>query len=363
MPDPAGNGTVVAFPIRDLPEFRPGDDIGSTIVKVCQDQGVSIGSDDVIVIASKIVAKAENRFVAAHLREQALADETVRQVAARWLPELGRATRVVQTRSGPILVAAGIDASDVPSDSDGSERVLLLPAEPDDSARRIRAAIVAATGVRPAVLVTDTAGRPWRLGVSDFALGAAGLTVLDDRRGTLDRDGRVMGVTVRALADEIAAFADLAKGKGAGTPVAVVRGLAHLVIDDDGPGAQSLVRFGPTDWFAHGSDEAVRAALGLRQGPMAEEVRPPPMVPPPTGVTSDAAHTAIAMAEGGGRWPQDVTVTLVQNQAGVEILLRGGDYGRGVATERLRVALFTVRLEALVSHDTESTTLALIAAD
>jgi coenzyme F420-0:L-glutamate ligase/coenzyme F420-1:gamma-L-glutamate ligase len=164
---------------------------------------------------------------------------------------------VVRTRVGPVLAAAGSDASDVP---DGV--VLLLPADPDGSARALRARLHELTGARPAVLVTDTSSRPWRDGVSDFALGAAGLAVLDDVRGRVDRAGRTLEVTVRGVADETAGAADLVKGKAAGTPVAVVRGLGAHVTADDGPGARVLVRGQRGDWFRHGHVEAVWLALG-----------------------------------------------------------------------------------------------------
>lgn len=339
---------VVALP--GLPEFHPGDDLGAAVVAACAAAGVHLADTDVLVIASKVVAKVENRFVPAEHREAALAAETVRQVAARWLPDAGRAARVVQTRSGPVLVAAGIDSSDVPTGPDGEDRVLLLPAEPDGSARRLRAGIERLAGVRPAVLITDTAGRPWRQGVADFALGAAGLMVLDDRRGTLDRDGRVMNVTVRALADELAAVGDLAKDKAAGTPVAIIRGLGHLVTDDDGPGALGLVRFGPTDWFALGSDEAVRAALGLRQGPGADDVTPVPLEPFSGTVTTAAVTTALVVATAGPRWPDDAQVRVVEE---VEIHVTGSDFSRGTAVERILTALHTVRLAGDVLRDAD----------
>lgn len=336
---------ITAQAVTGLPEVREGDDVAALIHAA----GGKLMDGDIVVIASKIVAKAQGRYVPATERETALARETVRQVAARWLPEQDRATRVVQTRSGPVLVAAGIDASDVPPAPDGTDRVLLLPEQPDAAARQIRAGLQNLTGARLGVLITDTSGRPWRLGVSDFALGAAGFTVLDDRRGTLDRDGRQLDVTVRAIADELAAMADLVKGKAAGTPVAIIRGLGHLVLTDlatDEPGAESLVRTGPTDWFRFGADEAVRHALGLRQGPDTEDLRPANLNPPGDQPAKAALTTAVHVATAGPRWPADITVTHAQDR----ITVQGNDFDRGIATERLLVALTTVALTARVTH-------------
>jgi coenzyme F420-0:L-glutamate ligase/coenzyme F420-1:gamma-L-glutamate ligase len=247
---------VSAEVLPGIGEVVAGTDLAAVLLAAAHAGGVEIGDDDVLVVASKVVAKAQGRSAPAADRESAIDRESLHEVASRVLPQ-GGVTRVVHTRTGPVLAAAGIDASDVP---DGT--VLLLPADPDASARSLRAGIARHAGVRPAVVVSDTSGRPWREGVTDFALGAAGLEVLDDLRGTVDASGRTLLVTVRAVADEVAALGDLVKGKSAGTPVAVVRGLGRYVTTDDGPGAAACVRVGPTDWFRHGHVEAVRAALG-----------------------------------------------------------------------------------------------------
>ena len=173
----------------------------------------------------------------------------MRVVAVR--EHAGGLTRIVENRLGLVMAAAGVDASNT---ADGT--VLLLPVDPDASARRLRAGLQERFGVRLAVVITDTAGRPWRYGQTDLAIGAAGVVVLDDLRGTTDTHGRVLQATVAAVADEIASTAELVKGKASGRPVAVVRGLAHLVTDDHGPGARALVRLGPEDMFARGSAEA-----------------------------------------------------------------------------------------------------------
>ena len=150
------------------------------------------------------------------------------------------------------MAAAGVDASNTPEGT-----VLLLPVDPDASARvALRAGLSAAFGVRIGVVITDTAGRPWRQGVTDIAIGAAGLVVLDDLRGQVDTFGRPLVMTQAAVADEIASAGELVKGKAEGRPLAVVRGLGHLVTDEDGPGARALVRLGAEDMFAQGSAEA-----------------------------------------------------------------------------------------------------------
>jgi coenzyme F420-0:L-glutamate ligase / coenzyme F420-1:gamma-L-glutamate ligase len=238
-----------------IPEVAPGDDLVALLVPVLArlelgTQGpTALADGDVVVVTSKIVSKAEGRVVAAADREQAITDETVRVVASREHP--GGATRIVENRLGLVMAAAGVDASNTPEGT-----VLLLPVDPDASARALRAGLRERLGVRVGVVVTDTAGRPWRHGQTDLAIGAAGLTVLEDLRGGTDSYGRRLEVTMTAVADEIAAAAELVKGKVAGRPVAVVRGLAHLVTDDDGPGARSLVRRGSDDMFALGSAEA-----------------------------------------------------------------------------------------------------------
>jgi coenzyme F420-0:L-glutamate ligase/coenzyme F420-1:gamma-L-glutamate ligase len=199
-------------------------------------------------VTSKIVSKAEGRVVEAADREQAITDETVRIVATRQHP--GSVTRIVENRLGMVSAAAGVDASNTPEGT-----VLLLPLDPDASAARLRGAIEKRFGVRIGVIVTDTVGRPWRQGQTDVAIGASGVRLLDDLRGTLDAHGRRLDVTTPAVGDEIAAAADLVKGKSAGLPVAVVRGLGHL-LDDAAPGARVLIRPAEADMFRLGSDEA-----------------------------------------------------------------------------------------------------------
>lgn len=230
-----------------LPEVAPGDDLVVLLTALLRDEPPQDG--DVLVLTSKVVSKAEGRVVSADDREQAITDETVRVVATR--EHSTGVTRIVENRLGLVMAAAGVDASNTPEGT-----VLLLPVDPDASARRLRAGLAHAFGVRLGVVITDTAGRPWRQGVTDIAIGAAGLVVLDDLRGQVDTFGRPLIMTQAAVADEIASAGELVKGKAEGRPLAVVRGLGHLVTDEDGPGARALVRLGEEDMFAQGSAEA-----------------------------------------------------------------------------------------------------------
>ena len=234
------------FAVGGLPEFVAGDDL----VTMLGDAVDGILDDgDILVITSKIVSKAEGRQVRADDREAAITSETVRVVATREHP--GGVTRIVENHLGMVAAAAGVDSSNVP---DGI--VLLLPVDPDATALAICDMLRTRLHRRIGILITDTLGRPWRLGQTDVAIGAAGIRVLDDLRGSTDANGRRLDVTVPAVADEIAAAADLIKGKSLGLPVAVVRGLGHLVAELDAPGARSIVRTGPDDMFRLGTKEA-----------------------------------------------------------------------------------------------------------
>lgn len=229
-------------------EVQQGDDLVGLVGDALAG---TLADGDVVVVTSKVVSKAEGRVVAADDREQAITDETVRVVATREHP--GGLLRIVENRLGLVMAAAGVDASNTPAGT-----VLLLPLDPDASARRLRAGLTARFGVRLAVVVSDTAGRPWREGLTDIAIGAAGLTVLADLRGGLDAHGRQMSATITAVADQVAAASELVRGKTAGRPVAVVRGLSHHVTVQDGPGARSAVRSAEDDLFRVGSAEAWR---------------------------------------------------------------------------------------------------------
>ncbi|MEU8877643.1 coenzyme F420-0:L-glutamate ligase [Streptomyces javensis] len=254
-----------------MPEVRPGDDLAKLIADAAGSGGLpGLAHGDVLLVTSKIVSKAEGRVVEAADREAAIDAETVRVVARR-----GR-TRIVETHHGLVMAAAGVDASNTPSGT-----VLLLPEDPDASARAIRAGLREVLGVEVGVIVTDTFGRPWRNGVTDVAIGAAGVRVLDDLRGGVDAYGNALSATIVATADELAAAGDLVKGKAEGLPVAVLRGLPQVVafegldgapvegsarrgVDED-RGARALVRGAADDMFRLGTSEAVREAVTLRR--------------------------------------------------------------------------------------------------
>ena len=242
---------LTAFGIEGLGEFVAGDDL-ALILGDALDGVIEAG--DIVAVTSKIVSKAEGRQVSAVDREDAITSQTVRLVASRTHP--GGVTRIVENPLGLIMAAAGVDASNTP---DGV--VLLLPEDPDATAHALCAAWRERFGFTLGVVVSDTMGRPWREGQTDAAIGAAGIRVLDDLRGGTDAGGRRLDVTAAAVADEIAATADLVKGKTSGTPLAIVRGLAHLVGPLDLPGARALVRPAEQDMFRWGTDEAFDAGF------------------------------------------------------------------------------------------------------
>ncbi|WP_415952643.1 coenzyme F420-0:L-glutamate ligase [Streptomyces sp. KLOTTS4A1] len=287
----SGAPSLRVWAVPGLPEVQRGDDLAKLIAAAEPD----LADGDVVLVTSKIVSKAEGRIVTADSREEAIDAETVRVVARRG------SLRIVENRQGLVMAAAGVDASNTPAGT-----VLLLPEDPDASARAIREGLRDALGVRVGVLVTDTFGRPWRNGLTDVAVGAAGVRVLDDLRGGSDAYGNPLSATVVATADELAAAGDLVKGKAAGLPVAVVRGLPGAVLGGlpgvaveepagaagsspsgaatGGPtgsaaqdagvrdraaredrGARELVRGAADDMFRLGTSEAIREAVTQRR--------------------------------------------------------------------------------------------------
>ena len=238
---PDGVGEVVA-----------GTDLAALVV-----EHGAVADGDVLVLTSKVVSKAEGRVVPVD-REQAILDETVRLVARRG------PTSIVENHLGLVMAAAGIDASNV-----DPGMLVLLPLDPDATARRVREELLARTGLNVAVLVSDTAGRAWRHGQTDLAIGAAGIEPLVSFEGRVDAYGNELAVTAPAVADELTGIAEVVTGKLGGRPLTVLRGLADLVLPagEHGPGARSLVREVGTDMFGLGSREAVVAALsGDRRG-------------------------------------------------------------------------------------------------
>jgi coenzyme F420-0:L-glutamate ligase/coenzyme F420-1:gamma-L-glutamate ligase len=247
-------GKLAAFALRGLPEIRRGDDIAALIVAAAGE----LGDSDIVVIAHKAVSKAQGRVralvdIEAGERARALAAEHGKdprhvQAILDEAAELVRAERgvlIVRTRHGFVCANAGVDESNAPADG----MLVLLPLDPDGAARELRARLRELTGHAPAVLITDSFGRAWRLGQLDSAIGAAGLRPLDDWRGRRDRRGRELHASVVAVADAVAATADLARSKDSGEPVVIVRGLGEYVDELDGPGAAALLRSRAEDLF------------------------------------------------------------------------------------------------------------------
>jgi coenzyme F420-0:L-glutamate ligase/coenzyme F420-1:gamma-L-glutamate ligase len=239
---------ISVHPVPGLPEFVPGDDLAAAVAGAAP----WLADGDVLVVTSKVVAKVEGNLVRVEpgtdretARQRAIDAETVRVVARRG------PLRIVETRHGWVVAAAGIDASNVAMDA-----LVLLPEDADDSARRLRARLRELLGVTVAVVISDTFGRPWRDGVTDVAIGAAGLPALLDHRGAVDAHGNQLETTQVAVVDELAAAADLVKGKLAGVPVAVVRGL-RLAPPAPDAGTRPLVRLGPGDLFSAGTRDVV----------------------------------------------------------------------------------------------------------
>jgi len=233
----------MVVPLTGLPEVRPGDDLARLLLEAVRGAGLELADGDVLAVTSKVVAKAEGRLVALPAdpagRERALreavAAETVRVVARR-----GRLV-IAETRQGLVGANALVDASNA-----GGDALVLLPRDPDASAARLRAAVEALDGHDVAVVVTDTLGRPWRLGQTDVAVGLAGMGALEDWRGRPDGDGRLLEVTEVAVADEVAAAADLVKGKASRVPAALLRGVPRPKGDGS---ARDLVRPPADDLF------------------------------------------------------------------------------------------------------------------
>ncbi|AZS38346.1 Coenzyme F420:L-glutamate ligase [Microbacterium lemovicicum] len=238
-------------------EISPGDDLVSVIADAAASTRPEeqLRDGDILIVTSKIVSKAEGRIILADDREDAITAETVRLVASRTSPT-GHVTRIVESRLGIVAAAAGVDASNTPAGT-----VLLLPEDPDASARALAGGLRHRLGVAVGVIVSDTLGRAWREGQTDSAIGAAGVHVFEDLRGGTDAEGRPLIVTMPCVADELASAGDLVKGKAARLPVAVVRGRDDLVGPLDLPGARSIVRPAERDMFSLGSDEAWAAGF------------------------------------------------------------------------------------------------------
>ena len=235
MNDPAGRLSVIA--LEGIPEIRPGDDLEGLLVAALRSTAgaLPLAEDDVLVVTQKVVSKAEGAMVELSTIEPrpdvvAFAerwDRDPRQLEvvlreARRVVRMANGVLITETSHGFVCANGGVDASNMGPQS--GQVVTLLPVDPDASADRIRAAVRAAIGVDVPVVISDSFGRPWRWGIVDVAIGVSGMLPLDDMRGSPDADGRIMHSTVRATADEIATAAELALGKTARRPAAIVRG-------------------------------------------------------------------------------------------------------------------------------------------
>jgi coenzyme F420-0:L-glutamate ligase len=258
---------VEVLPVLGIGELRPGDDLAELIAE----HAPPLEDGDVLVVTSKAVSKTEGRLVVLDTadedareaaRQEAIDAETVRVVARR------DALRIVETRHGLVLAAAGVDLSNV-----ARNELALLPIDPDASAQLLREALRERLGVDVGVIISDSMGRPWRAGITDTAIGVAGVTAVTDPRGRTDAHGNTLVVTQVAIADELAAAGDLVKGKLGGVPVAVVRGFARDgKLDDDGMGSRTLIRGAADDLFRLGTAEAI--ALGREDTGWATDVAP-----------------------------------------------------------------------------------------
>jgi coenzyme F420-0:L-glutamate ligase/coenzyme F420-1:gamma-L-glutamate ligase len=247
---------ISAFAVAGLPEIEPGIDLAVAILTALGARALRPG--DVVVIAHKAISKSEGRLrsladVTPGAQAQRIAAEQGRdprhvQIVldeARTLVRLARGVMIVETRHGFICANAGVDASNVP----GDERLVLLPLDPDASARGLRARLRELSGVAPGVVVTDSFGRAWRTGQLDVAIGCAGVRAIEDWRGATDAAGRELRATMIAVADELAAAADLARRKDSAEPVVLIRGAERHVTDEDGPGVAPLIRARDQDLF------------------------------------------------------------------------------------------------------------------
>lgn len=252
--------TVYAPPVDE--DIRPGSDLAAILVTSLRRNRIDLKDGDILVIASKVVSKAAGRLASVADRtefEELVARSSTHLVAERSYAS-GTTVQVVRTRAGTVQAAAGLDQSNSGGD------VVLHPLDADRSADELRSRVEEAFAVRIGVVVSDTTSRPWRVGVGDIALGLSGFSGLDDQRGLPDDDGRLQSVTVRAVADEIAAAADLVKGAARGLPMALVRG-AGGYLDNGGDGASALCRDRAEDWFRYGHLEAIQRGLGVETVP------------------------------------------------------------------------------------------------
>jgi coenzyme F420-0:L-glutamate ligase/coenzyme F420-1:gamma-L-glutamate ligase len=250
-----GRGEIHVFPVPGLPEVTEGFDLGAAVAA-----NVDLQAGDVVAISQKVVSKSEGRLVrlatvepgarASGLAERLgkdprLVELILGESRSVIREDSDRGILITETVHGLVCANSGVDSSNLPE----TDAALLLPEDPDESARRIRRQIASSCGVRTAVIVSDSLGRAWRLGQAEVAIGCAGIAPLEDWRGRTDSSGRELSATVIATADQVAAAADLARNKTSRTPAVLIRGLAHLVTEGHGPGCASQLRPAAEDLF------------------------------------------------------------------------------------------------------------------
>lgn len=288
---------LTAYAVPGIGRVRPGMDLGREIGGAITASGLDLKDGDVVVVASKVVAKAEGSVATAQTRAEVeqLIDAHSHHTVARRRYASGVTVSVVRTRAGTVQAAAGLDRSN----TDAATDVILHPRDADASAAALLASLTERFQVRLGVIVSDSTSRPWRVGVFDFALGCAGIDPLDSQQGLPDDSGRTQHITVRAVADSITQAADLVKGSARSRPVAIVRGVGDAVTlsaaTASGPGATALTRPLDDDWFRTGHVEAAWTALGVDPAD--------PALTPPSGDGADDILTrttrALAVARAG----------------------------------------------------------------
>lgn len=302
--------TLSVWALDGIGEIEAGDDVAAIIVRHLD---APLRAGDVVVVTSKIVSKAAGLATSGD-RDDLLDAETDRVVARRG------PTRIVRTHGGLTLAAAGIDASNIAAGT-----VIALPRDPDAAARELRTELVRLTGVEVGVIITDTAGRAWRVGQTDIAIGAAGVLPALSFDGVEDAYGNILAVTAPAVADEIASAADLVAGKLGGRPVVIVRGLPQQWLRESAPGAASLIRDEDGDLFGLGARDAVLAAAGY-----VEQLRGFPSPEPADDLLAlarEGIDPALAVVRDIGGRPE-VSAVVETPAAYVEV---------GRLTERLRI--------------------------
>lgn len=349
---------LTAYAVPGIGRITPGTDLGRELGGAIRSSGLDLKDGDVVVVASKIVAKAEGALATAASRAdvEALIAARTRHTVARRRYGSGTTVSIVRTPAGTVQAAAGLDRSN----TEDAQDVILHPEDPDASAEALRASLADRFGVRAAVIVSDTTSRPWRVGVGDFALGCAGLEPLDSQQGLPDDAGRVQEVTVRAVADAIAQAADLVKGAARGLPAAVVRGMgAH--VRTGGANARELVRDFAEDWFRYGHVEAVHQSLGCQRLDVA-----PASADGDDDILTKVSRALAVVRRGAARTPGQSAWRMRVAGAGGQILISPADtparssagghplieatLGLGALVDRLQSALWCEDLQASTQY-------------